>query len=827
MTQSSIQANSTAVLSRSALRIVLFGMPDAGKSSLLGALCQAAQTQEHTLNGRLTDLSQGLAELQRRLYEERPRETLQEVVPYPIHFQPFAQAAAGPEEILLVDCDGRVANDLLARRRSLDAAGPDGSLTSAVLQAEALILVVDASAPPVQVDADFAEFARFLRLLEQSRGRQSAVGGLPVFLVLTKCDLLAQPSDTPAQWMERIEERKRQTGRRFQDFLARQEADGPRPFGQIDLHLWATAVKRPALSGSPARPRDPYGVAELFRQCFDSARGYRARCRHSSRRLVWTVAGAGSAVAAMLALAGGFVAMREPLQAPALANKVEMYRSNEGPTPSVRLTEPLQRKISQLTELSNDPEFKQLPPKQQEYVQTRLQELQDYRAYLERLKQSPAPATARNEEELKEIEARLESELALPAAYRKEWSQTDAALLWSERTDDVKAMRTGVAQLEEWFRDLKKRAQDLRQFGDRSAPEAPLSWNAWQGQVEKLIAEAESPPHRPTDKVAGSRTVDYRTVARFDRLARARLEWEEEKQRLEQVSDLSAALGLGGSSKPPVLRITAPGFAIEQAAAKLQELERAYPKYRDWSLRDLPDPVARELRLAISTSYQTVIQAGQEVVLKQLQRLSPDARETPDRWREVRDWLVTTAELREWRPLATSLARLMDPKAEDPVTALVSFLGKDQFDLEMRTLALAIPDDWKVRPVGKLAINQHHGEDAKSTLNYRILGEGRRDARRRLTTYTFVPEAGSTLTYRPGATLWAELGLNGDALFTWSGCRSLVYQFERLQRVPRLRRPGEDTTQAVLAEGVTLTITPEKGVPRVPDLMPVVKLEKR
>ena len=92
--------------------------------------------------------------------------------------------------------------------------------------------------------------------------------------MLTKCDLLAQPGDTPAAWMDRIEERKRQVDRRFQDFLARQDEDGPLPFGSIDLHVWATAVKRPALAGSPARPREPYGVAELFRQAFDAARGF-------------------------------------------------------------------------------------------------------------------------------------------------------------------------------------------------------------------------------------------------------------------------------------------------------------------------------------------------------------------------------------------------------------------------------------------------------------------------------------------------------------------------------------------------------------------------
>ena len=43
------------------------------------------------------------------------------------------------------------------------------------------------------------------------------------------------------------------------------------PFGQIDLHLWATAVKRPALAGSPPRPREPFGVAELFRLCREEA----------------------------------------------------------------------------------------------------------------------------------------------------------------------------------------------------------------------------------------------------------------------------------------------------------------------------------------------------------------------------------------------------------------------------------------------------------------------------------------------------------------------------------------------------------------------------
>ncbi len=265
------QTAALAAVSPTALRIVLFGLPAAGKSSLLGALAQAAQSQEHLLNGRLVPRSDGLAELQHRLYVEHPRPTAEEVAPYPVEFEPFhhdGQAGGAKTEVVLIDCDGRVANDLLTRRRALPADSPEGTLAREVVEADTLILVVDAAAPPVQVDAEFAEFGRFLRLLEAGRGERTEIGGLPVFLVLTKCDLLAQPNDSNVDWLERIEERKRQVHRRFQDFLSRRSRDeGPLPFGRIDLHLWATAVKRPALGPTPPKPREPYGVAELFRQC--------------------------------------------------------------------------------------------------------------------------------------------------------------------------------------------------------------------------------------------------------------------------------------------------------------------------------------------------------------------------------------------------------------------------------------------------------------------------------------------------------------------------------------------------------------------------------
>src|SRR5947199_10102982 len=109
------------------LRVVLFGLPAAGKSSLLGALGEAAGPQRHLLGGKLDDRSRGLAELGRHLYDESPRRTPEEVVPYPVHYTPLAVDGQPPHpevDAVLVDCDGEVANAILAGRQSADEESP-------------------------------------------------------------------------------------------------------------------------------------------------------------------------------------------------------------------------------------------------------------------------------------------------------------------------------------------------------------------------------------------------------------------------------------------------------------------------------------------------------------------------------------------------------------------------------------------------------------------------------------------------------------------------------------------------------------------------------
>jgi hypothetical protein len=815
------------------LRIVLFGQPDAGKSSLLGALAQAAQTQEHLFTGRLVDLSQGLARLQHRLYDGEPRETLEEVVPFAVQFEPFftgASAAALPgQAAVLFDCNGRAANEILSRRRPL--AG-NGALVDAVLSAECLIVAIDISAPPTQVEADFAEFGRFLRLLWHNRGERTEIAGLPVFVVLTKCDLIARADEPSASWLERIEERKRDVSARFTHFLEREKSQGSPIFGSIDLHVWATAVKRPALLGSPARLREPFGVAELFRQAFASAADFRGRDRRSRRRLLWTASGTASAVALMAALAA-ILFFAPPAREPsALASQVALYRSREGHTPASRLREPLGPKISELTEMRNHPEFASLPVQDQAFVQRRLQELVEYTTYRDKLERVRL-ADLKSADDLDQLEARLKTgDLALPAPYAVEWSQTTAGLLHARLLADVALEKTGLTESEAWYRKMTQKAEELRTFAAWKPSDA-RSWSDWQNQADSITRQTF--PHTDEESLPGSHDVSYGTLSRLPRVADARRDWEAARLRLARLSTLVSALGLAGTlpgGERAPLDIPE-NFPVSQAGADLERLDRLYPSLRkDVVAGDLPDAVAANVRRAARSSYDHLLLGGREVVLAHLQALG-DGEESESLWRRLAEWLTAPKELADWRQLATLLLHIQGPEASDPVTALADFLRQDRFEIEIQQLTMEVPYDRKLRPAGKLTV--YHGPahaPGLPALVFKLIDDdGRRDPDRRITSYSFTRDTGVAFSYRPGDTLYASLPVKlegaGDWLLTWSRCRSEVFQFERLVRPPRLHARDQDNLQGELVEDLVIIYLPEHGIPRVPDLLPIVKPKKR
>jgi len=472
MAQVSSSPQAASLLSGQPLRVVLFGMPDAGKSSLLGALAQAAQTQEHLLNGSLIDKSQRLLELQRRLYEDRPRETLEEISPYEVSLQPFSgkagQAAAATVNATLIDCDGRVANELLAKKDLADN-GSDRVLTRAVLNADTLVLVVDASTDVAVLKRDFALFANFLRTLERNRGQRTEIGGLPVYLVLTKCDLLAKTADTVVTWMDRIEERKRQVARGFQEFLARQAEREQQPFGKIELHLWATAVKRPALADMPAKPRDPYGVAELFRQCLESAAAYRERCSRATRQLAVAVLGILGVIAVMVLLMLVLVLSQPSQEATALNDEVRRFL-NANDKPADRLRD-AGDKLKQLQKFKESSDFKRLPEDYQEQVNNQLKELTEYQQFAGKVREigdtfsndlNRVPDDA--EDQLEVIKKKLE-DWKVPPEYLASWAGSPAVQDRAQWLADLKALDREKKLIVQEYRRLLQEGRETLQKG--------------------------------------------------------------------------------------------------------------------------------------------------------------------------------------------------------------------------------------------------------------------------------------------------------------------------------------------------------------------------
>jgi hypothetical protein len=475
--------------------------------------------------------------------------------------------------------------------------------------------------------------------------------------------------------------------------------------------------------------------------------------------------------------------------------------------------------------------FAQLADEDQAYIRSRIQELQDYLGYWDKLVRVQAElGAARSVEELERLDSQLRRELALPSSYQAEWAQTEAAELYAKLRQESETLLTALSEVEKWYRRRASEGEALWTFSRGKPADAP-SWNQWLKETNDVLTRMFPA------QVLGPTGLTLDIAAQFDRVDRARKDWERFEPRLKRLRDTVAALGLAG---PSAAGDRAPldipdGFAVGDAHRYVQQLRTQYPGILNPpDPADLPAAATEELRRAARLSYEHLLDAGRKAVLEHLQQDSPNERETPELWRGLAVWLNNPEELRDWRVLATWLVRFQNPQAKDPVTSLADFLRHERFELDVKTLTLEVPTERRIRPTGPLTVFLSSGGNPPAPANIFKLtdDEGRRDLERQVTVFTFRRESGGMIDYRLGNGFFAGLPVKKDRdpadwLLTWAKVRSDMYQFESLARPPRLHRRDQENTQGELVETISLSVTPASGLPRVPDLVPVVRLKKR
>src|SRR5262245_12219833 len=126
-------------------RVLLFGHSGAGKSALLGALLRAAETERPTLRGEVVEPSGRLASIRDAVYRGTALEpTSTELTSYAVRFQP-AEAGGEPVTVVLNDCSGRAAESLIHHPDSLHDPNTKSPVALAVIDADAIVLMVDAA----------------------------------------------------------------------------------------------------------------------------------------------------------------------------------------------------------------------------------------------------------------------------------------------------------------------------------------------------------------------------------------------------------------------------------------------------------------------------------------------------------------------------------------------------------------------------------------------------------------------------------------------------------------------------------------------------------
>lgn len=767
--------------------VLLLGLPGSGKTSLVGALGRAVEIQERSLGNRINDLTQQLRRLRDQLYAPGNPIVANYTSVSPLQVQPFKDGKPDPSQqfhVIIVDCD---TNDISNVEKS----------QSHVFHADAVLYVMDSSSNDQQVERECAQLGQFLLKFRKLRGRRTDEPKLPVWLVLTKCDRLANAGDNRAVWLERVEMRKEEIAQKFIDI---QKLNPAPAFGTLQFNIATTGTRQPLLTNALAREDEPFGVAEIFRDAMAAARVHREKKVQSALNIKRLVTAAAMVVAAALLFAILTPIFRTMLTPSAALVALSSYRSAEGTPPAGHLTEPVSQRIERLQAILNDSSFKKLKDSDQTFVRDRIAELEEYREFAAKVKSLPNPTEARNLEELTQIGNRLSHEAVIPPKYSNTWPTSDAGRSYERiktQTRDLITSANTAIQL------LDTRRQQLDQIF--LCADGIPKWPEWNTKSSAALA-LEAPPVDPY-------------AASLADVANAHKRWTHSRERLSNFREILHSLGMISATGQTLLVNS--DFKIAQAPAMLATFAREHPKSKKWGQADIPDAALPAVQASARAAYAQLLKSARTAIAP-IHNSAIEGPESPAKWRSAIETSAGNPALIAWNELARIALQLAGFDA-DPLGQLVSFIHQDEFAISISSIEVIQNLDGSTGPLiptGSLIlfVQNPQGQVTKKTFKAPDNISSNR--------LQFAAADSKPLIYRPGNLMWAELGVTdaakADLQLTWwaNGLRSKYYQFDRLNRAPRLHRVEQKADDGRSMTHIRLEFAPSDALPKIPDLLP-------
>ncbi|MEZ6140135.1 MAG: GTPase domain-containing protein [Zavarzinella sp.] len=795
-----------------ALRVVVFGMPEAGKSTFLGASLYTSEVHDPAMAGYIVDLTSGLTELRRRLFAEIHRHTEDELISYPVNFVRAGDPATHGISVVLYDCDGRRAFDLLKGPQSIKQSQRVGNLADTVLRADAMILVLDGSSDFEFIENDIQIFLHFLNMLKEIRAKELFVTDFPVHLVLSKCDLVGGGQLDRTSWEDAVWHLTKEVAKRFHDFLS----DSTRlpGFGKVVLHVHPTAIRLPQHLQVPGEPAGTYGISQAFRATVLDAYQFRQQRDRAKFRLRATLLTILSFFAGIILLAVTMSSFRpdDTTLVQSLESRVLAIQRGEPKPPIQRLeVNRLHSLFHNLSGIRSDPDFPKLSDSLQEFVRTRLQEAELYLSFVEGISKIPPPSQALSLKELAFIEEQLAA-LKGPEEF-PDWQATPEVQGFFRWRTEVKEIKAVAYRYNDFYVNLENQSAFLLYRAGK------LSEN-WLKQWQELQLTAENVPTSALPAEVLER------VIRYTEIVPVRAAWNSNRQKLEQVHLIAGCFGVLHHTK------VASPFPKDVGALPIKDfevvtnlLQKNFPQHQSWRLELIPDAFQEQLRAAIRIRLNQGIESGRKLALNSWQAATNSGKEIPSDWPKIAK-VLTSEDAEAWREVMKWLQRLLEPEAPLLLEEATTFVNSPEFTLEFAEVRLEVPERLlpeSIRLDGNIAI-LHTSNSGKEDLVLSQIDTS--SVSNQVRQYPLKSKERLIIKYIPGNDLeiiarFKGLKTGREYQFVWKA-DSRTYQFDCFYQTPTYFVTALGGDKPTPAMGVQLKVIDGK-IPTIPALLPQLK----